>query len=374
MPRARSGAIAAGDDRASVEGGVAPTGMIRPRSRSVAALLAALLLPLSAAAALLRDADAPAARELSQAQAAIDYIVGEDARIATVAYRLNVANLPLCPQHGFDLGISVHALDQYQRALRPAAARLFGLADLPGISAVVPSGPAAAAGLQPGDSLVAADGAAFAPAIARPPAGGTYATVQQALNLIDRAAADGTVRFRILRAGRALEREVRGTPACAVRVQLQPSAELNSWADDRYATITTAMARYAAADDDLALVMGHELAHAYLHHEALLDRRSVARGLLGPLGSPPGLVLETERQADYLGLYIAARAGYDMRRAADFWQRFRAEHGGGDFLLHTHPRGRDSLRAGAATMAEIERKRAAGEALLPDPKLIGRGP
>ncbi len=173
-----------------------------------------------------------------------------------------------------------------------------------------------------------------------------------------------------MRAGRPLEVAIRATPACAVRVQLQPSAELNSWADDRYATITTALARYAGSDDELALVMGHELAHAYLGHQALLDRRSVARSLLGPLGSPPGLVLETERQADYLGLYIAARAGYDLSRAADFWQRFRADHGGSDFLMRTHPRGRDSARAGAATVAEIARKRSAGRELLPEPDVL----
>ena len=337
-------------------------------------LVLAVFAALAPIAATAEPASAPGSRAMARAQAAVGYIVGEDLRVATVAYRLNAASLPLCPRHGFDIGVVVHALDQYQSALRPAAASGFALGRQPGISAVVPGGPAAAAGLQPGDSLIAVDEEAFAPIDASPPDKGTYATVARALDLIDRAAADGAVRIEVVRAGRPLAIAVRPTPACAIRVQLQPSSELNSWADDRYATITTAMARYAARDDDLALVMGHELAHAYLGHQALLDRRSVARSILGSLGSPPGLVLETERQADYLGLYIAARAGYDLSRAADFWQRFRGAHGSSDFLLHTHPRGRDSQRAGAATVAEIARKRSAGQELLPEPDTLRRQP
>ncbi len=294
----------------------------------------------------------------------IAYFVAEDARVAAIAFRIKTANLPLCARHGYDIGAVVHTLDAYALPLRSSAAASFGLRSEPAISAVVLGGPADLAGLRSGDRLVTADGEAFPTASAQPPRDGTYATTRAALDLIDRAAADGRLRLAIRRGDQPMAIDIAAAPSCAGRVQVMPSREMNSWADDHYATITTAMSRYAAKDEDLALIVGHELAHLFLGHQELLHRRPAR----------PGLVLQSERDADYLGLYLAARAGFDISRAVDFWRRFEIEHDRAAFLVRTHPGGKERIGNAAATVAEIDALRHKGRDLVPQRALLGDSP
>lgn len=114
----------------------------------------------------------------------------------------------------------------------------------------------------------------------------------------------------------------------------------------------------------MAIVMGHEVAHAVLRHGAqrvsqglatqagliLVDQtvlqNSENRGLIMAglgLGAQVGVMLPFSRshesQADEFGLKYAAKAGYDPAEGARFWQRFsKATSGGGTpAFLSTHP-------------------------------------
>jgi len=115
----------------------------------------------------------------------------------------------------------------------------------------------------------------------------------------------------------------------------------------------------------LAIVLGHEIAHAVAKHSAeqysnklkqqgFLQGASVlAAGMgvssdvqqLGTLGisviSPfftSGFSRKHENEADHIGLIFAAMAGYDPAVAVDFWQRMSAATGGGsNSLLSDHP-------------------------------------
>lgn len=112
----------------------------------------------------------------------------------------------------------------------------------------------------------------------------------------------------------------------------------------------------------LAVVLGHEIAHALARHGA--ERMSqgmvvqaggaVLGGFLGGgpsasaimaaygLGSQVGVLLPygraQESEADHIGLILMARAGYDPRAAIAFWQRMERSGGGGTpEFLSTHP-------------------------------------
>lgn len=112
----------------------------------------------------------------------------------------------------------------------------------------------------------------------------------------------------------------------------------------------------------LAVVMGHEIAHATRRHGTQAVTRAnmigfgltIAEGLLSEQGSPAyaaaiaqgGAALvqlsygrDAELEADEVGLRIMARAGYDPREAVAFWRRMGQLSGGGGQIefLSTHP-------------------------------------
>ncbi len=95
-----------------------------------------------------------------------------------------------------------------------------------------------------------------------------------------------------------------------VGFRLLDSSEVNAYARDRTVFVTLGMVRFAKTDDELALVVGHELGHL------VADRQSRFRGL------PPE---ERERIADYQGLMALYRAGYDILTACEVWQRMATE-------------------------------------------------
>ena len=112
----------------------------------------------------------------------------------------------------------------------------------------------------------------------------------------------------------------------------------------------------------LAVVLGHEIAHALARHGAERMSQGVVaqagQSLLGAvLGTSPGAnaILAAygagaqigvllpysrtqESEADHIGLILMARAGYDPRSALAFWQRMeRAGGAGPPEFLSTHP-------------------------------------
>ncbi len=137
---------------------------------------------------------------------------------------------------------------------------------------------------------------------------------------------------------------------------------VNAWcmAGGRMAIYTGLIQKVDPTDDELAQVMGHEIAHALANHTA--ERMSVAMagnlGVIaaGVMSDNPGqsmvlaataakLAVElpnsrtAESEADQIGIELAAKAGYDPRAAVTLWQKM-AQVGGDEAppaFLSTHP-------------------------------------
>lgn len=301
-------------------------------------LLSLLVLALGACAATAPGdsaAEFAALRELEQ-------------RVAAVAYRLSIANAELCPDKGPQTGLTLHNAAQYGPAIRTDAMRYFGLTEAPGVLAVAPGSAAERAGLKLDDAIVATGGAALAAPSDSP---ASYDPLERAWGQLERDLRQGPAALVIQRGGAQLPLTLEAVQGCAYRVQLVPSSSMTASADGRVVSLSTALVRYAARDEDLAVIMGHELAHNVLQHRA----------------HPTGSARSREREADYVGLYLAARAGYDISGAGDFWRRFGADDWRARLGVFTHPSPTARSRALVAAAVEIEAKRASGEALLPAP-------
>src|SRR5881409_4049068 len=126
--------------------------------------------------------------------------------------------------------------------------------------------------------------------------------------------------------------------------------------------VYTGLFPLAESSNGLAVVLGHEIAHALARHGAeRMSQGLVAQAggsLLGAwlgggpgpntilaaygLGAQLGVLLPYSRtqesEADHIGLLLMARAGYDPRGALAFWQRMeRAAGGAPPEFLSTHP-------------------------------------
>ncbi len=111
-------------------------------------------------------------------------------------------------------------------------------------------------------------------------------------------------------------------------------------------------------DDEVAMIMGHEMAHALREHaRERMGKTAATRiganllsGLLG-LGNVGDTVLnmggqlltlkfsrEDESEADLVGMELAARAGYDPRAGVSLWQKMAAANKGAPpQFMSTHP-------------------------------------
>lgn len=302
-----------------------------------------------------------AADRAAEEQLALAALRTEDLRVATVASRIAVANRDLCPRRSPWLGLVIHDLHQYAPAYRRAATQVYGLGGGPAVEAIVAGSPAERAGAQAGDKIVAINGV---PTDGRPPGerdAANYAPVDRLLAEIDGAGRQGPVRLTVDRAGRRIDYAIAPEIGCQSSVQLETAQSHNAGADGTMISIGLAAAAAARDDDELAVSIGHEMAHNILEHRARLDRDKVSRGLWRSVGRNAREIRETEDEADLLGLYLMARAGYDIDVAPAYWQRITLA--AGPDPTHAPPAERRAIAQ--RIVDEIKAKRARGEKLIP---------
>jgi predicted Zn-dependent protease len=103
--------------------------------------------------------------------------------------------------------------------------------------------------------------------------------------------------------------------------------------------VFTGIMQVVENDDQLATVLGHEMAHALAHHGSERIAREHKLGT-GGLAQLRGLSYDRqqESEADHIGLFLMTFAGYDPTQAARFWMRMeQATKGSPPEILSDHP-------------------------------------
>ncbi len=235
---------------------------------------------------------------------------------------------------------------------------------------VLPESPAAAAGLREGDLLTALNGAAL----------GTGRRAQQRLNSLSM---NENAHLELERAGTVLHVSYRPRTACSYEIlYLNSQDEINAYADGHAIALTRGMLRFVMDDRDLALVITHEISHNSMGHitkkqgnvllgslaDLLISAATgVHTGIFSNLAST-AFSQEFEAEADYVGLYLMARAGYDLEGVADFWRRMSVEHSGSIDIGSTHPTSPERFLSINATTRELHLKQEQGLPLKPELK------
>ena len=151
-------------------------------------------------------------------------------------------------------------------------------------------------------------------------------------------------------------------PAWKWEVNVLRSDQLNAWCmpGGKIAFYSGIVTRLQLTDDEIAAIMGHEIAHALREHARERAGEQQAAGLLigvgaallgaGQAGADLGQMAYKvavgmpnsrahETEADRIGVELAARSGYDPRAAISLWQKMAKASGGGapPQWLSTHP-------------------------------------
>jgi predicted Zn-dependent protease len=120
---------------------------------------------------------------------------------------------------------------------------------------------------------------------------------------------------------------------------------VNAWcmAGGKMAIYTGLIEKVQTTDDEIAQVMGHEIAHALANHQAekmsVSMATSVGVAAVGVVSDRPGIAMS--------GAAAAAKAGYDPRAAVTLWEKMGKVGGGSrqPQFLSTHPAPESRKRA-----------------------------
>jgi Zn-dependent protease with chaperone function len=160
-------------------------------------------------------------------------------------------------------------------------------------------------------------------------------------------------------------------------VNLLGSKEINAFCmpGGKIAFYTGILDQLKLTDDECAMIMGHEMAHALREHARAriaktqgtstllsLGAQLFGLGQLGDVAANIGTQLitlrfsrEDESEADLVGLELAARGGYNPQASVSLWQKMAQAGGaaGGPNFLATHPSGPQRIQQLQANVPKV---------------------
>jgi hypothetical protein len=222
--------------------------------------------------------------------------VARHSRLLAVSYAIRTAGTELCgEQIGPILGLAAwRSNPMFGRSFFDALDRVYGVrAGDVAVVAVQPDSPADRAGVRVGDQVLRVG----------------VDEIYSDIDVFDRTHTAGTdsISITVLRDNAEWTVELPPLLACHHEAFIEiGDLMLTDRARGDHFYVTSGYIRFAQTDDELALVVAHEIAH----------RLAGMRVVPGP---------QVEVRADRLGLYLAARAGYDIAVAPEFWDRVALE-------------------------------------------------
>jgi beta-barrel assembly-enhancing protease len=344
--------------------------------------------------------EAVAAEQLRQRQLFIESDLRQQQRVDDAGHALLAAATPFCgsaltPRVGARFA-NVHSFPREEQEI----ARSLGFSDTLVIVGVAQGSTAARYGFSLGDRVVAIDGgppprgpdavSQLASTFAGRPTYAPRLTLEQgpARFIADVPSGDHRAAEPVARVGGQLRVAMPADTVCAFELVATRGDELNAWADGANITVTSGMLRFLPDGDELAAVLAHEIAHNVLRHvqgqqknvstggqpDAIGGSGAATPGVntngeLAKTGANVGSTVysrDVEGEADYLGMYLLARARRPIGRVATFWRRMAQENPVGTTYASAHPTTPERFVRLENMSREIEQKIAMREDLRPE--------
>lgn len=311
--------------------------------------------------------------KMAEAREALSNMVALQDRLYHIAAPLLINNADLCRTQARNLlGFTAKNKYSYTGEFTDAAQAVLGYGDRLQVSGILPGSGAARAGLRKGDGLVAVEG--------KPLPTAHNAETQAAAILGPLVGNHQALNLTVWRGGATQSLNVPVTRACAFKVDIGNADNINSYADGQRVMITRGMVNFAQTDEAIAFVLAKDMAHNVLGHAntmrsaytigSVIDNLVAVRPdtsmLIGSAGIKP-VPQELDAAADYLALYLLARAGYNIEHAHVFWQRLAGQYPASvlNGYTATHPAVAYRLSVIDKTVAEIKAKQAARKPVTP---------
>lgn len=329
----------------------------------------------------------------AQRIAYVKTLMRDQERLARVSYRVAVNVVPLCgPRTTFTTGAFLFDWDQSKDEWVDAANEALGInLHMPGIEVLIitPDSPAEKAGLQVGDRIIRLGDWRV------PTRQGAYDLFSRRLDDMLRNG-EAPVSLRIQRGAEFLTVTLTPVRACDYPTLIQDNSSINAFTDGEKIVVYRGMMRFIRDDDELAMVISHELAHVVLAHVDATIQNAVAGVFVGAvfdvlmgavldidtgglgtvIGGQIGALAyskEFEAEADYLGAYMVALAGYDFGKSPDFLRYLATVDPETMDYSWTHPTTPQRALAAEKTVQEIRSKMEAGQPLVPERKVQAVG-
>jgi peptidase M48-like protein len=304
-------------------------------------------------------------------------------RLHNVAFQLRVANHDACEDQAWaQIGLIAGTVPSLPHKFRSFSHEALSVSWTHAtVLSIADNSPGAAAGIKTGDQLLTFNNEPV-------PRHGTAGWIGGYV----RKNGEQPIQILVRRDGVDEMRTVIPVIACAIPIELQVDSSVNAFTTDDRIVVSSSILRAAQTDAQLALVVGHELAHANLGHLAK-RRTNAVIGWIGGAAADAGIMLggmstngafsrvltqagarafsvAFEREADYVGAYYAARAGYDLAGSEEIWRTFSLEDPDSIRLTTDHPITPVRFVQMQKVIDEIENKKRRNLPLVPEQRFV----
>ncbi len=306
-------------------------------------------------------------------------------RLFKASYPVLKHNASQCKKGDFkgikpSLGFEVWNHYAVEKSLRNAF-HVIGVKKQLRIKEVAKNSPAGRAGLKAGDQIVSLNDVKLS----------TRKTAPQEFDDAVELAKGKTVKLVVKRNGKKITKNLKRESICEYPIYLDyNSKDINAYTDGDKIVFSKGLLHFTKNNNELALVTAHELAHITMGHidkkrqnalvgglgGLLLDVAAAAAGVNtgGEFGRAAANIgassysVEFEGEADYVGMYYLARAGYSTKDVGNFWRRMSIDSPSNMTISTTHPASPERFIAIKRTHDEITKKKASKRKLLPNLK------